>query len=1452
MSDITISVIQPPSTTINVGVDETTLIQAGMGLPPHSVTHISGGSDEINHNLLGGLQGGSGNEFYHLNSGQYFNLITGSGSFYPNSNPSGFITGVDLSNYSTIDYTTGISGGLQNQITILNNTTGSYILNSETGQFYSNSNPSGFITGINNIVFTTGNQVISGAKTFTGSFNVSTHDPIIIRSTGYTHGVEIGGGYYNKIADGGFINDFGVDGIENHFGDRATSSNSFGGNASQNDFGAYATLNNYYGGSVIGQFDFDTLPTVNSTGVLLSGEATTESYVTGISGNLQSQITTLNNQTGSFYPRTNPSGYITGINNLVFTTGNQTISGIKTFSNNLVVGGNDLFVNTSTDRVGIFTDTPTATLDINGSGVFRSGLNVIGTGTIYDTALNINGALSVNNSYFNGEIWQSNPGGYVAIADSNALNYIEVSDFGVTLEASTKSFQVYAPTRMHYALTGTIGRFTSIVEAPNLIYNTGNQTINGVKNFTSILTVNNTGIYLNSNPSGYITGISNIVFTTGNQSISGIKTFNNNLIVNGNDLFVNTSSNRIGIRTASPTAELDVNGSGLFRSGLRVNSIKGTGQDFLISNVDNASNIFGANFLGGLINISGGNANYAGGGIILQGGSGTDQGGNILLKGGIKNDPNIPNGVIRFESENITFNQQNNYSSNINFWKTGLSTIAQNVRISQDSVLINNNLLISGNRPTVNSTGILLSGEATTETYVTGISGGLQTQITTLNNQTGSYYPRTNPSGYITGVDLSFSGNYYTKNESESRYVNTTGTETILGDKTFHDKVYINNLYVTGLETIINTTNTNVASNYLLLNLTGGAVDGGIFFITGSGLTGINDSGAIIGFDHSDKFKFGIGTRASDLSTLNTIAAYEEVTGISGGLQIQISTLNSATGNYALKIETGNFITNSQTGQFYANSNPSGFITGVDLSSYATQDYVTGISGELQTQITNLNNATGSYILNSQTGDFYASSNPSGFITGIENIVFTTGDQTISGIKTFDSRPFVNGTGVMLSGEAAQLPTTLVYTTGNQDISDVKNFLSVPTISGNPIATISDPVRTTLIGNGVISGFAISGASGLTNPSALIVAIDGAMQEPIVDYVLNTGSIFFTSPLPSGSKAVVISPSNFYQVGQITPSDGSVTSSKLDNSIQINNLTVANNLTTTNNFTLNGSFTGNSTQNSLPNQTLTNSGSILTRDLMAMFLEKDIYNFSPAGFSLSTAISGAQASANANYLNLRGNTTAQASPNNLAMATVGSHNADVGFMSITNSSSNFTLSSSRGGSAGAYSLLDFSKRVILQFELSTNFRHVASNHNFFARLGPGSSAVNTNTGDALPGTGISIGDSYVAMLMETGSIRLVTNKNLSSPTESPNQLVSPILSYLTPFTTANAKFSLSVYNGTADLYIGNQYIGSQTGCPTHVGPFSNGIAFGCNSLAPTTTVGAGYVVSNIKIITLPN
>lgn len=110
--------------------------------------------------------------------------------------------------------------------------------------------------------------------------------------------------------------------------------------------------------------------------------------------------------------------------------------------------------------------------------------------------------------------------------------------------------------------------------------------------------------------------------------------------------------------------------------------------------------------------------------------------------------------------------------------------------------------------------------------------------------------------------------------------------------------------------------------------------------------------------------------------------------------------------------------------------------------------------------------------------------------------------------------------------------------------------------------TVVNPVRTNLTGNGVLSSFSVGGADNLVNPSALIVAIDGVLQEPVVDYTVSSGNITFTSPLPSGSKAVVISPTNTLQVSQNIPADGSVTSAKLDNSIAVaGNLSVAGKLT---------------------------------------------------------------------------------------------------------------------------------------------------------------------------------------------------------------------------------------------------------------------------------------------------
>jgi hypothetical protein len=178
-------------------------------------------------------------------------------------------------------------------------------------------------------------------------------------------------------------------------------------------------------------------------------------------------------------------------------------------------------------------------------------------------------------------------------------------------------------------------------------------------------------------------------------------------------------------------------------------------------------------------------------------------------------------------------------------------------------------------------------------------------------------------------------------------------------------------------------------------------------------------------------------------------------------------------------------------------------------------------------------------------------------------------------------------------------------------ISDVTNLQT--TLDSK--AALVDPVRTTLTGTGSVSTYAISGASGLVNPSALIVAIDGILQEPSVDYTVSNGNITFTSPLPSGSKAVVIAPTNSLQISQNIPADGSVTSSKLDADLIVQDLTVINSLDVTT-LNLSGNLSAAGTDNRLTAQTVVDASSIMTRDLV----DSRYFPYSPSAHSFGSLV----------------------------------------------------------------------------------------------------------------------------------------------------------------------------------------------------------------------------------------
>ena len=274
--------------------------------------------------------------------------------------------------------------------------------------------------------------------------------------------------------------------------------------------------------------------------------------------------------------------------------------------------------------------------------------------------------------------------------------------------------------------------------------------------------------------------------------------------------------------------------------------------------------------------------------------------------------------------------------------------------------------------------------------YLSGVSGELlhNTFGDLQGGSTGQYYHLSSGQYFnlITGavVRPNETGSFLTIGSADLRYVGLAGDQTISGAKAFVLRPSVNGtgVMLSGEAVSVNTGELTGAfyplnsnpSNYV----TGSVVrpsETGVFYPTS------NPSGYITGVD---------------------LSAY-------------------VTGNVVRPSETGNFITASQTGAFYAASNPSGFITGVNLSNYSTIAFSTGISGSLQNQITNLNN---------QTGNYYPTSNPSGFITGVDlsayitginNIVYTTGNQDVSGLKDFQTRPTVLDIPVLVSGDAVDL-----------------------------------------------------------------------------------------------------------------------------------------------------------------------------------------------------------------------------------------------------------------------------------------------------------------------------------------------------------------------------------------------------------------------------------------------
>lgn len=78
--------------------------------------------------------------------------------------------------------------------------------------------------------------------------------------------------------------------------------------------------------------------------------------------------------------------------------------------------------------------------------------------------------------------------------------------------------------------------------------------------------------------------------------------------------------------------------------------------------------------------------------------------------------------------------------------------------------------------------------------------------------------------------------------------------------------------------------------------------------------------------------------------------------------------------------------------------------------------------------------------------------------------------------------------------------------------------------------------KTRLTGNGTLKTFTVSGLKS-SDPNHVLVAINGVMQEPTVDYTVNqgAGTITFATAIPNGAKIVVVALGLYSMVTQRDP-----------------------------------------------------------------------------------------------------------------------------------------------------------------------------------------------------------------------------------------------------------------------------------------------------------------------------
>lgn len=786
--------------------------------------------------------------------------------------------------------------------------------------------------------------------------------------------------------------------------------------------------------NIFGVKNFYSRPTVNGSGLMLTGETVGTGYLTGYvnksetglfvsSGNTGNFVTTSQTGqfTGAFYPYSaNPAAYIQGAvvrpsntGNFVDINSSQTINGQKVFTTrisaptanlgtgNFIGGGNGITV------IG----------DYNGvtgsfNYIFGGSGNIITNTSASNLLCKDNKIIGSENSLNGGSLYSN-----VIIGKTSSLN-----------EASFSSSN--QPTYISNILIGDTNEVFFLDDEPEVNVN-GN------------LLIGNDNNLQNGGVGNLFLGLSN--FSSSRRMFSSLIGYNNESS-SDNSMAIGFSAVSSGENTV-----LIKGPSGVFLEGPATFNNRPTynGTGFLLSGEAGGTSTTG-------ISISGNSTKT----IFLYQSDDSILSGSFVDQQGTGGGPDfyIYSGSFNAANGNLTLNRTGD---------TGTVVVSLDGRFVTGSVVrpAETGVFYPTSNPSGYITGIDLSPYATT-TFVTGISGYQSGLISSLQSATGVLDARLIT---VEGVTGSFAlaantGAFLTTGAGDVRYVNASG-DTVNGNlevtgytsgqtfvvknggyidfqtgtpswkegRVFYDDdsktlSYFNDepdvTVNIGQESIIRVSNGE----------TGNILNGRVVYISGS--QGNRPKGYLASAaSGSPAWDRTIGIATHDISTQGYVTTFGVVNGLnttgfiegdhlylsetvpgtfsttipnSPNHKVQVGTVlrsHATQGSIFVTINQGNHLWNLHdvkrdawtNDQILRYNESSGYWEARNLNTgiFTQTGFVTGISGSLQSQITSLNNQTGLYVL-------------------------LTGSQTISGNKEFNSRPTVGGTGVILQGEVIE------------------------------------------------------------------------------------------------------------------------------------------------------------------------------------------------------------------------------------------------------------------------------------------------------------------------------------------------------------------------------------------------------------------------------------------------